>query len=139
MAKTKQTPEMELASENAALRAEIGNVEAQIPNFTAYAGPRPESTAEFSALPKPWRDQLIREHPGLLQDLMNRAIIAEQMADMKKHDAKTAEILADLPFKSNEELAALPEKQRAEWAGKLSREQMDALAGTVIHTIKDTL
>lgn len=139
MARTKQTPELELAAANAALRQEISAVEAAIPNYVPYAGPIPTSTAEFNALPKPWRDQLVREHDGLLKDLASRAVIAEDMAAMKKRDQRKAEILAGVPFKTIEDFGALSAKDRDSWAKKLTAEQMEALQGKVAREITNTL
>ncbi len=142
MAETKQTPELALAAENAALRQEIDSVEVQIPNYTPYAGPLPESVEAFKKLPKPWREQLARENPGLLDDLMNRQIIKEQMADMNKVEAKTkakiAQVLKEVPFKTWAEYEALPAKEQARW--QLTTEQRRALVGDVdVEAIENTL
>lgn len=122
---------MKLAAQNAALRQELDHVEQLIPQVTPYTGKLPSTMAEYSTLPKPWRKQIAGENPAHLQDLMNRAAIANKLTVADKAAARQAEILKDCPFKNAEEFSALPERQRAKWAGKLTMEQKEAVSGVL--------
>ena len=120
-----------LLAENAELRREIAQVEEKIPRYVPHDGPLPRTLEEYRSLPEPWRAQIARENLGHVQDLINRQVIRQRLAEHDRREARRLDALEDVPFTNVEEFNALSEAERQAWAEKLTDDQRRALVGQV--------
>jgi len=114
---------------NVKLKSELEYLRAEMPKHVPFSGALPTTIQAFQDLPTPWREQVNKENPELVQDLVNEQAIKEQLAEHDRQAARVAEVLADCPVKSVQEFDALSPERRVEVAHDLTQDQRNALAG----------